>query len=159
MTPLGGSSSLCLSCHDGTVAVGQTQPYGQQMMTGSMNTTDVFGATLQGSHPFSLKLPLLDADLNIRQSLQVVATRIMCMHAMAAHAFGLPLDVTREAEWIEAVKKIKAMGISLLIAASNLTTASRIADRLYAIDRGEIIFEGDPRSASANEDVMKTLRG
>lgn len=39
----------------------------------------------------NLKLPLLDADLNIRQSLQVVATRIMCMHAMAAHAFGLPL--------------------------------------------------------------------
>jgi len=67
-----------------------------------------------------------------------------------------PVVVTR---FIEAVKKIKAMGISLLIAASNLTTASRIADRLYAIDRGEIIFEGDPRSASANEDVMKTLRG
>jgi len=67
-----------------------------------------------------------------------------------------PVVVSR---FIEAVKKIKAMGISLLIAASNLTTASRIADRLYAIDRGEIIFEGDPRSASANEDVMKTLRG
>ena len=67
-----------------------------------------------------------------------------------------PVVVTR---FIEAVNKIKAMGISLLIAASNLTTASRIADRLYAIDRGEIIFEGDPRSASANEDVMKTLRG
>ena len=67
-----------------------------------------------------------------------------------------PVVVTR---FIEAVKKIKAMGISLLIAASNLTTASRIADRLYAIDRGEIIFEGDPRSAFANEDVMKTLRG
>jgi len=67
-----------------------------------------------------------------------------------------PVVVSR---FIEAVKKIKAMGISLLIAASNLTTASRIADRLYAIDRGEIIFEGDPRSASANEEVMKTLRG
>src|SRR2546430_628217 len=67
-----------------------------------------------------------------------------------------PVVVTR---FIEAVKRIKEMGVSLLIAASNLTTASRIADRLYAIDRGEIIFEGDPRSASANEDVMKTLRG
>jgi branched-chain amino acid transport system ATP-binding protein len=67
-----------------------------------------------------------------------------------------PVVVSR---FIEAVKKIKAMGISLLIAASNLTTASRIADRLYAIDRGEIIFQGDPRSAFANEDVMKTLRG
>jgi branched-chain amino acid transport system ATP-binding protein len=67
-----------------------------------------------------------------------------------------PVVVSR---FIEAVKKIKAMGISLLIAASNLTTASRVADRLYAIDRGEIIFQGDPQSASANEDVMKTIRG
>ena len=58
---LGADSSMCLSCHDGTVAVGQTQPYGQITMTGSMNKEDVFGTNLQGSHPFSLKLPLVDA--------------------------------------------------------------------------------------------------
>jgi branched-chain amino acid transport system ATP-binding protein len=67
-----------------------------------------------------------------------------------------PVVVTR---FIEAVKSIKAMGISLLIAESNLVNAARIADRLYAIDRGEIIFEGAPRSALANDEVMKTLRG
>lgn len=61
--------------------------------------------------------------------------------------------------FIEAVKKIKDIGISVLIAESNLTTASRVADRLYAIDRGEIIFEGAPQSAFANADVMKTIRG
>ena len=54
---------------------------------------------------------------------------------------------------------IKAMGISLLIAESNLMSASRIADRLYAIDRGEIIFEGDPRRAFDDEEVMRTIRG
>jgi predicted CXXCH cytochrome family protein len=63
---LGGSSSLCLSCHDGTVAVGQTQPYGTLTMMGSMNPTDKFGSGLQGSHPFSLKLPMVDApDLQV----------------------------------------------------------------------------------------------
>lgn len=67
-----------------------------------------------------------------------------------------PVVVNR---FIEAVKKIKAMGVSLLIAESNLRTATRVADRLYAIDRGEIIFQGDPRSALENEEVMKTLRG
>jgi branched-chain amino acid transport system ATP-binding protein len=51
------------------------------------------------------------------------------------------------------------MGVSLLIAESNLMTASRIADRLYAIDRGEIIFEGLPRGVFENEEVMKTIRG
>jgi branched-chain amino acid transport system ATP-binding protein len=67
-----------------------------------------------------------------------------------------PVVVNR---FIDAVKRIKEMGVSLLIAESNLTTATRIADRLYAIDRGEIIFHGDPRSALVNDEVMKTLRG
>jgi ABC-type branched-subunit amino acid transport system ATPase component len=67
-----------------------------------------------------------------------------------------PVVVSR---FIDAVKKIKAMGISLLIAESNLMTASRVADRLYAIDRGEIIFEGEPRRAFENTEVMKTIRG
>ena len=67
-----------------------------------------------------------------------------------------PVVVTR---FIEAVNKIKAMGISLLIAESNLMTAIRIADRLYAIDRGEIIFQGTPNDALKNENVMRTLRG
>ena len=67
-----------------------------------------------------------------------------------------PVVVTR---FIDAVKKIKSMGISLLIAESNLMTAIRIADRLYAIDRGEIIFTGTPQEAMKNENVMRTLRG
>ena len=60
---------------------------------------------------------------------------------------------------IEAVKRIKSIGISLLIAESNLMTAIRIADRLYAIDRGEIIFAGTAGGAQADENVMRTLRG
>jgi ABC-type branched-subunit amino acid transport system ATPase component len=67
-----------------------------------------------------------------------------------------PVIVTR---FIEAVTRIKAMGISLLIAESNLMSASRVADRLYAIDRGEIIFEGDPRRAFDDEEVLRTIRG
>jgi branched-chain amino acid transport system ATP-binding protein len=67
-----------------------------------------------------------------------------------------PVVVTR---FIEAVKVIKGMGISVLIAESNLTNASRVADRLYAIDRGEIIFEGHPREILQNEDVLRTIRG
>jgi branched-chain amino acid transport system ATP-binding protein len=67
-----------------------------------------------------------------------------------------PVVVSR---FIDAARRIKEMGVSLLIAESNLATASRIADRLYAIDRGEIIFQGDPGAAMANEEVMRTLRG
>jgi predicted CXXCH cytochrome family protein len=59
--PLGQHSSLCLSCHDGTVAPGMTVAYGKMGMTGSMQALDVFGTNLQGSHPFSLQLPIKDA--------------------------------------------------------------------------------------------------
>jgi branched-chain amino acid transport system ATP-binding protein len=34
-----------------------------------------------------------------------------------------------------------------------------VADRLYAIDRGEIIFHGRPDEALKNTEVMRTLRG
>src|SRR6266446_8766256 len=58
-----------------------------------------------------------------------------------------PVVVTR---LIEAVKKIKELKISVLIAESNLGHARRVADRLYAIDRGEIIYSGDPRLVVEN---------
>lgn len=57
---LGNSSNECLSCHDGSVAVGDTVAYGQVAMRGAMNSQDVFGSNMQPSHPFSLMLPLKD---------------------------------------------------------------------------------------------------
>jgi predicted CXXCH cytochrome family protein len=58
---LGVTSSLCLSCHDGTVGVGQSAAYGPLPTIGSLNSVDSFGTTLTGSHPFSLVTPLKDA--------------------------------------------------------------------------------------------------
>lgn len=67
-----------------------------------------------------------------------------------------PVVVNRFAD---AVQKIKAMGISLLIAESNVMTAAKLANRLYVIDRGEIIFGGSPKEAFETEEVMSTIRG
>ena len=67
-----------------------------------------------------------------------------------------PVVVNR---FTEAVMAIKAMGVSILMAESHLAAASRIGDRLYAIDRGEIIFHGSPKDALADEKVVKALRG
>ena len=58
---LGVTSSLCLSCHDGTVGVGQSAAYGPLPVVGTMNSADSFGTTLTGSHPFNLVTPLKDA--------------------------------------------------------------------------------------------------
>jgi len=57
----GADSSLCLSCHDGTVAPGTTAVFGKVTTTGNMYTQDVFGANLQPSHPFSMALPMKDS--------------------------------------------------------------------------------------------------
>ena len=57
---LGSVSNQCLSCHDGTVAVGATVAYGQVTTRGSMYSADVFGSNMQSSHPFSMALPLQD---------------------------------------------------------------------------------------------------
>src|SRR4029453_13498343 len=67
-----------------------------------------------------------------------------------------PVVVNR---FTEAVMKIKAMGVSILMAESHLGAATRIGDRIYAIDRGEIIFHGPPKDALADERVVKALRG
>jgi predicted CXXCH cytochrome family protein len=75
---LGYDSSLCLSCHDGTVAPGQTVVYGKMTMFGSMNKIDLVGAAdisgqhpLQPQHPFSLTLPIQDSpDLVASLALQ-----------------------------------------------------------------------------------------
>lgn len=67
-----------------------------------------------------------------------------------------PVVVNRFAE---AVRKIKGMGISLLIAESNVMSAAKVADRLYVIDRGEIVFQGTPAEVFKHEGVMQTIRG
>ncbi len=58
---IGGPSNHCLSCHDGTVAMGSTVVFGQVTTHGSMNAQDVFGSNMQPTHPFSMVLPLKDS--------------------------------------------------------------------------------------------------
>ena len=86
--------------------------------------------------------------------------------AMALSPFLLLLDEAFEGlapavvgRFRDAVIKIKQMGVSILIAESNLVNAAAVADRLYAIDRGEIIFEGVPQAVFDDAEVIKTIRG
>jgi branched-chain amino acid transport system ATP-binding protein len=49
------------------------------------------------------------------------------------------------------------LGVSILLAESNLHNASLVAERVYIIERGEIIFEGHPREIRQNEDLLKIV--
>jgi hypothetical protein len=55
------SSKLCLSCHDGTVAPGQTVAFGKMLVSGTMSSATKFGSDLRGSHPTNMKTPLVDS--------------------------------------------------------------------------------------------------
>ncbi len=79
---VGGPSSLCLSCHDGTVAPGQLVPYGTLSMTGSMYNADKFGTNLKASHPISLTTPLADSP-NLVASLAATQTTADPLHKVA----------------------------------------------------------------------------
>jgi predicted CXXCH cytochrome family protein len=55
--PLGSPSNLCLSCHDGTVGVGETIAYGKvPTNTGQLSYT--FGTDMTAQHPVNLNKPI-----------------------------------------------------------------------------------------------------
>ena len=56
-----------------------------------------------------------------------------------------------------AIKRIKEMGKTILIAESRVGILSELVDRLYIIERGEIIFEGTPQELLSNEALLKIV--
>ncbi len=97
---LGSASNMCLSCHDGTVAVGETAAYGKVMTQGSMYPADVFGSSLQSSHPISLALPLQDVihlvstlassgqTADTTHSVQLIQGNVQCTSCHNPHVQG-----------------------------------------------------------------------
>lgn len=61
----GSSTKLCLSCHDGTIAPGQTMTSGLIPMSVSMRQGTVLGSDLRPNHPVSFSVPFADnGELN-----------------------------------------------------------------------------------------------
>ncbi|MEM1583069.1 MAG: ABC transporter ATP-binding protein [Nitrososphaerota archaeon] len=59
----------------------------------------------------------------------------------------------------DAIEMIKNQGIGVIIAESNVVIATKIAEKLYVLERGETIFHGSPSDLLNNQEVMKILRG
>jgi branched-chain amino acid transport system ATP-binding protein len=66
-----------------------------------------------------------------------------------------PLVVNAFSEAMENIRK--DLGISILLAESNVHNASHVAEKTYIIDRGEIIFEGHPSDILENEELMMVV--
>jgi branched-chain amino acid transport system ATP-binding protein len=59
---------------------------------------------------------------------------------------------------IQGLASIRAFGHALFIAESNIHHVPDFADRLYVIERGEVIFAGKPEAA-ANDPVVARIVG
>jgi branched-chain amino acid transport system ATP-binding protein len=60
---------------------------------------------------------------------------------------------------IESLANIRAFGHSVFIAESNIHHVPEFTDRLYVIERGEIIFAGKPAAARRDAAVARVIEG
>ncbi|MFH1952789.1 MAG: ABC transporter ATP-binding protein [Pseudomonadota bacterium] len=66
-----------------------------------------------------------------------------------------PLVVSAFSEAMGSIKK--DLGASILLAESNVHNAAQVAERSYIIERGEIIFEGQPSEILKDEQLLKLV--
>jgi branched-chain amino acid transport system ATP-binding protein len=59
----------------------------------------------------------------------------------------------------EGVASIRAMGKGILIAESNVHHIPDYVDRIYVLERGEVMFSGTLAQAYRNRDVMRVIAG
>lgn len=91
--------------------------------------------------------------LAIARSLATLPKTVLVDEALEGLA---PIVVDR---FVKAIASIKEHGIGVVIAESNVLLATKAAERIYVIERGEIIFEGNASELMNNVQVMKILRG
>jgi len=60
---------------------------------------------------------------------------------------------------VEGLSNIRAFGHAVFIAESNIHHVPDFTDRLYVIERGEIIFAGKPEEARRNPAVARVIEG
>jgi branched-chain amino acid transport system ATP-binding protein len=60
---------------------------------------------------------------------------------------------------LDGIARIRALGRAVFIAESNIYHVPDLADRLYVIERGEIIFAGLPGEARKDAAVARVIEG
>ncbi len=55
--------------------------------------------------------------------------------------------------------RLKDEGLSILLVEQNVPLALRVADRVYVMSKGQIVYDGSPADLDANEDVKRRFLG
>lgn len=59
----------------------------------------------------------------------------------------------------EHIRAINERGIAVLVAESNVTHVPDVVDRLYVIERGEVVDSGDPEELVEDAEIQKLMQG
>jgi branched-chain amino acid transport system ATP-binding protein len=57
------------------------------------------------------------------------------------------------------IEKLKSERVSMLLVEQNAEMALQLADRVYIVDHGSVVFEGTPATLRADNRVMATYLG
>jgi branched-chain amino acid transport system ATP-binding protein len=68
----------------------------------------------------------------------------------------MPSLVTKVEEVLE---KIRGRGVAILIAEQNVEVALRVCDRIYVMEKGEIVYEGTSRGAAGKVESFLEVGG
>ena len=60
---------------------------------------------------------------------------------------------------LDAVSKLKAEGVSVLIVEQNARSVLAVTDRVFILDHGQIVHQGPSRALLDDEDQRRTLIG
>ena len=55
----------------------------------------------------------------------------------------------------ELLKKIASKGVSILLVEQKLTVCLKLANKVYLMGHGEIVFEGTPEELNKNDTIRK----
>jgi branched-chain amino acid transport system ATP-binding protein len=72
-------------------------------------------------------------------------------------SFGLAPDLTKDV--FRKISEIKESGVSILLVEQNVIQASGIADRIYLMEDGRIVFEGGKEEVLSNKHVKEVFLG
>ena len=70
---------------------------------------------------------------------------------------GLAPIVVREIGHV--LVRLKGEGLSILLVEQNVPLALRVADRVYVMSKGEIVYHGSPAALEADEDIKRRFLG
>lgn len=59
----------------------------------------------------------------------------------------------------DVLRELKQQGLSMLLVEQNLRLALKLADRVYVLSKGRVVFDGSPQELAAAEQIQHRYLG